>query len=255
MLPSQLICEILGVPHADHAFFQENINLFTQPAEDPRVPTEAQVRLLAYLDGILDDKLVNPADDVMTGLAESVVAGELTREETNRVAVLVLIGGRETTVEMIALGTFTLLENPDQLETLRDTDDPVIAGAVEELLRYLTVVHTGRPRAALADITVGGHVIPADSGVLLPIAIANRDPAIFPEPDRLDIGRDARRHMAFGFGLHSCTGANLARIELQVVFGTLYRRIPTLRLGVDPASVRFKHDSTVYGVYELPVTC
>ena len=129
----------------------------------------------------------------------------------------------------------------------------MVASAVEELLRYLHITHNGRRRVALADIEVGGQVIRAGEGVIVADDIGNRDPDAFPDPDRLDIGRDARHHVAFGFGVHQCLGQPLARLELQVVYGTLYRRMPTLRLAAELDEIPFKHDGSVYGVYELPV--
>ncbi len=168
--------------------------------------------------------------------------------------VLMLIAGHETTANMIALGTLALLEHPDQLTLLRETDDPkLVASAVEELLRYLHITHNGRRRVALEDIEIAGQVIRAGEGIILANDIANRDPDVFTEPDQLDLRRDSRRHVAFGFGVHQCLGQPLARMELQVVYGTLYRRIPTLRLAADLGEVKFKHDGSVYGVYELPV--
>jgi cytochrome P450 len=138
-----------------------------------------------------------------------------------------LIARHETTANMIALGTLALLEHPDQLARLRRSDDPkLVAGTVEELLRYLHITHNGRRRVALEDIEIADHVIRAGEGIILANDIANRDPDVFPDPDRLDIQRDARRHVAFGFGVHQCLGQPLARMELQVVYNTLYRRIP-----------------------------
>jgi cytochrome P450 len=169
--------------------------------------------------------------------------------------VLLLLAGHETTANMIALGTLALLEHPDQLALLRDSDDPkLVAGAVEELLRYLNITHNGRRRVALADIEIGGQVIRAGEGIILANDVGNRDPDAFADPDRLDLRRDARHHVAFGFGVHQCLGQPLARMELQVVYSTLYRRIPTLRLATDVRRIPFKDDGFVYGVYELPVT-
>jgi cytochrome P450 len=168
---------------------------------------------------------------------------------------ILLIAGHETTANMIALGTLALLEHPDQLAALRDTDNPkLIAGAVEELLRYLNITHNGRRRVAVEDIAIGGQVIRAGDGVIFANDVANRDEETFADPGRLDVHRDARRHVAFGFGVHQCLGQPLARVELQVVYGTLYRRIPNLRLAVNVDQVPFKHDAVTYGVYELPVT-
>jgi cytochrome P450 len=195
-------------------------------------------------------------EDLLSRLAlEQVKTGGMSLREVATTGTLLLTAGHETTTNMIALGTLALLQHPDQLGALRDTDDPtLIADAVEELLRYLTIVHMGVRRVALAEIEIGGHVIYAGDGVISPNNVANRDEEVFADSDRLDVYRDTRGHLAFGFGVHQCLGQPLARIELQVVYGTLYRRIPTLRLAVDPDQLPFKNDSSVHGVYELPVT-
>jgi cytochrome P450 len=255
VLPSLVICKLLGVPYEDHAFFQENSKVFVQRDVTPRQAAEADKQVLAYLDRLIGDKLTSPGDDLMSELAERVAADALSSGEAARVAQLLLLAGHDTTANMIALGTLALLQHPGQLAILRETDDAaVVAGAVEELLRYLSIVHIGHPRAALADIEIGGQVIRAGDGLLLPAEMANRDPAVFPDPDRLDITRDARGHVAFAFGPHQCLGQNLARVELQVVYSTLYRRIPTLRLATSLDKIPFKEDSLNYGVHELPVT-
>jgi cytochrome P450 len=125
---------------------------------------------------------------------------------------------------------------------------------VDELLFYLNVSHGGRQRVAVEDIEIGGQTIHAGDAVILTTETANRDPAAFPDPDRLDIGRGARHHVAFAYGVHQCLGQPLARVELQVVYGSLYRRIPTLRLATALDQIPFKHNGLVYGVYKLPVT-
>lgn len=125
---------------------------------------------------------------------------------------------------------------------------------MDELLRYLTITHGGLRRVALADLELGGQVIRAGEGIIVVNETANRDPTVFPDPDRLDLERDARQHVTFGYGVHQCLGQSLARMELQVVYSTLYRRIPTLRLATDVRRIPFKDDGFVYGVYELPVT-
>ena len=253
-VPSIVICELLGVPYADHDFFQRNARLFLQQEATGTQAVAAQQRLLDYMHRLIDAKLASPGDDVMSAVARRVPAGELTRDDAAQIGMLLLVAGHDTTANMIALGTLALLQHPDQLSILRETDDPaVVANAVEELLRYLTIVHNGRSRVALADIEIGGQVIRAGDGVVMPIEAANRDAAAFPDPDRLDILRPARHHLAFVFGPHQCLGQNLARVELQVVYGTLFRRIPTLRRAAELAQVPFKHDTLVYGVNELPV--
>lgn len=254
-VPSMVICELLGVPYADHDFFQANSRILVSRRSTQKQMVAALQRLIDYLDRLVGERLVDPGDDVLSELAQRVKAGELARRDAALVGRLLLTAGHETTANMIALGTLALLRHPGQLAELRETDDPkLIAEAVEELLRYLTIVHSGRRRVALEDIEIGGVTIAAGEGVIVPNDIGNRDPAAFADPDRLDIRRDARHHVAFGFGVHQCLGQPLARVELQVVYGTLYRRIPTLRLAIDPDQLRFKHDGIVYGVYELPVT-
>ncbi|MFB6720658.1 cytochrome P450 [Kribbella sp. NPDC056345] len=252
---SQVICELLGVPYEDRDAFDRagsqlaNVGL---PMED-RI--QARIGIGKYLDKLVGDKLADPGDDLLSGVAEQVRAGRLTRWDAAGIGVLLLSAGHETTSNMIALGTLALLEHPGQLELLRDSDDPaVVAGAVEELLRYLTINHHSRRRQVIEDFEYGGRLLKAGDGILFPSDIANRDPSVFAEPDRLDLTRDASRHITFGVGPHACLGQPLARVELQVVFGTLYRRIPTLRSAVPMDHIGFKQDSALYGVHSLPVT-
>jgi cytochrome P450 len=253
-VPSLVICQLLGVPYTDHGFFQENSRTIIRRTATTEQRTAATGRLVAYLSELVERKLAEPADDLLSELAGRVRTGELTPSGAAQLGTLLLIAGHETTANMIALGTLALLRHPDQLAALRDTDDPaLVATAVEELLRYLHITHNGRRRVALADIEVAGQVIREGEGIILANDIANRDPAAFDRPDLLDIHRDARHHVAFGFGVHQCLGQPLARLELQVVYGTLYRRVPTLRLATELDRIPFKHDGSVYGVYELPV--
>jgi cytochrome P450 len=254
-VPSLVICELLGVPYADHDFFQHNSKVIIRRDATPEERAAGHHALLGYLDELLGRKLAEPGDDLLSRLGERVEEGELTRTEAAQMGVLLLIAGHETTANMIALGTLALLEHPGQLALLRDGGDPeLVRSAVEELLRYLNITHNGRRRVALADIEIAGVTIRAGEGLIMANDLGNRDAAVFPEPDRLDLRRDAHRHGAFGFGVHQCLGQPLARLELQVVYGTLYRRIPALRLATEPARIPFKHDGSVYGVYELPVT-
>jgi cytochrome P450 len=255
-VPSLVICELLGVPYADHDFFHANSMILVNRESSVEAAREANGKLLDYLDRLVAEKLADAGGDLLSQLAtEHVKTGELTQRELARMGVLLLLAGHETTANMIALGTLALLEHPDQLAALRDADDPkLVAGAVEELLRYLTIVHSGLRRVALADIEIGDQTIRAGEGVVMAIDAGNRDEQAFADPDRLDVHRDAGGHVAFGFGVHQCLGQPLARVELQVVYGTLYRRIPSLRLATNLEQVPFKHDGTIYGVYELPVT-
>jgi cytochrome P450 len=254
-LPSLVICELLGVPYDDHEFFQEQSEIGLRHDVTPEQAHAAHRALLDYLTGQLDAKLAKPGDDLLSEFARQVRAGNLTHADAASLGLLLLGAGHETTANMITLGTLALLEHPDQLALVRDADDPeVLAGAIEELLRYLTIIHMGNRRVALEDIEIAGETIRAGDGIVIPSATANWEHEYFPEPDRLDIHRDARHHMAFGFGIHQCLGQPLARLELQAVFGTLFRRLPALRPATDLSDVPFKDDGVVYGVHELLVT-
>jgi hypothetical protein len=258
-VPSLVICELLGVPYADHDFFQRTSKALISRSTTAEQAQQAQGELLDYLDDLVGRKLAGPGDDLLSRVAaEQVRTGQLSQRELASMGVLLLIAGHETTANMIALGTYALLTHPDQLARVREAstaDDPKLIGnAVEELLRYLTIVHTGRRRVALEDIEIGGQVIRAGEGIVIPSEAGNRDDAVFADPDALDVTREGRRHVAFGYGVHQCLGQPLARVELQVVYSTLYRRIPGLALAADPADLPFKHDSVVYGLHKLPVT-
>ncbi|WP_344586944.1 cytochrome P450 [Actinomadura vinacea] len=254
-VPSLVICELLGVPYEDHDFFQANSKAVIMRSSTPTQRAEAHQRLFAYIGDLLDAKRRDPDEALLSELGEKVEQGALTRQQAAAMAVLLLFAGHETTANMIALGTLALLEHPDQLALLRDADDPEpVAGAVDELLRYLNIPHLGMRRVALEDIEIAGQTIRAGEGMILLNDMGNRDPEVFPDGDRLDLRRDARRHVTFSFGVHQCLGQPLARMELQVVYGTLYKRIPTLRLATQLDDIPFKHDAFIYGVHELPVT-
>jgi cytochrome P450 len=253
-LPSLVICEILGVPFADHEFFQDQTRVMASRDTEVAESVAAGHRLHDYLRDLLLEKNRRPTDGVLSRLAVNRLrTGELNVEELTRMAQLMVTAGHETTANMISLGTRALLRNPDQLALLRESDDPrLVAGAVEELLRYLSVT-TGRRRVALEDVEVGGQLIRAGEGVIVDLDTAKRDSTVFDQPERLDLRRNARQHVAFGFGAHQCLGQSLARVELQVVHGTLFRRVPSLRLAAETTDIQFKDDAIVYGVYELPV--
>ncbi|MFE7278309.1 cytochrome P450 [Streptomyces sp. NPDC057623] len=253
-LPSLVIAELLGVPYEDHDFFQRNSGVVLDGAVAPEVARKASGDLASYLDNLLTRKTTDPGEDVLTEMAGRVKAGEMTHTEAVHMGVAMLIAGHETTTTMISLGTLAFLQQPDQLALLRETEDPkVIANAVDEVLRYLTIVQTGVRRVAKDDIEIGDVVIRKGDGMIFDLHAANWDPEVFPEAERLDITRPARIHQAFGYGPHQCLGQNLARLELQVAYGTLYRRIPTLRLAADIADLEFDHTGTTYGVRSLPV--
>ncbi|MBT0567177.1 cytochrome P450 [Williamsia sp. CHRR-6] len=254
-VPSLVISDLLGVPYNDHELFQHNSQTIIKRTSTPEQRRQAQHALLEYLTSLVEAKIAEPADDVISQLGKRVTSGELTTKNAAEVGVLLLLAGHETTANMMALGTAVLLQHPDQLALLQAEDNAdVVPSAVEELLRYLTITHNARRRVATEDIDIADTTIREGEGVLMPADIANRDPEVFDNADTLDLRRDARGHVAFGFGPHQCLGQPLARLELEVVYGTLYRRIPTLKLATDVEKLPFKHDGAVYGVYELPVT-
>ncbi|XAH22390.1 cytochrome P450 [Xylophilus sp. GW821-FHT01B05] len=254
-LPSLMICDLLGVPYEDHDFFEKHskvANASDKSIDEHRVATRA---LGEYIGQLMQKKMDSPEEDVVSDLGQRVKAGDLDMAGAVQLGVILLIAGHETSANMISLGTALLLQHPDQMKLLRETDDPkIVASAVEELLRYLTIPHLLQRRIALEDIEFNGQIIRAGDGVVSPLPSANFDPVAFPDPTKVDITRDARHHHAFGWGAHQCIGQQLARIELQVVYPTLLRRIPTLKLAVPFSELRFKHDSLAYGIKELPVS-
>ncbi|KPI06228.1 cytochrome P450 [Actinobacteria bacterium OK074] len=253
-LPSLVICELLGVPYEDHDFFQSNSKVGLRRDVTAEAVRASFGAIFQYLDKKLDEKIADPAEDMLSELGARVQAGELTKQDATMLGILLLGAGHETSANMLALGVLAFLEHPEQLAIVRDTDDPkVLAKAADEMLRYLTVVHSGQRRLALEDLEVGGQQIRAGEGLIIPGATGNWQSDVFPEPEKLDINRDSRLHMAFGFGIHQCLGQPLARLELQVVYSTLFRRIPQLRLAVERETLPYKDDGIVYGVYEMPV--
>ncbi|MFI6518729.1 cytochrome P450 [Spirillospora sp. NPDC050679] len=251
-LPSLVICELLGVPYADHDFFQEHSAAALSLEAGPERSAAAMEEIGRYLDGLVADKERAPTDDLLGRAAARVAAGELDHDELVSMARLLLIAGHETTANMIGLGTLVLLRRPDQLAALR-AEPALIRSAVEELLRHLTIVQLGTARVAREPVEVGGVTVPAGEGVVVALPAANRDPEHFPEPDRFDIRRDAGQHVAFGFGMHQCIGQMLARVEMEIAFTRLFERFPGLALAADEAGLRFRDGMIIYGMHELPV--
>jgi cytochrome P450 len=253
-VPSLVICELLGVPYRDHDFFQARTSKLlrrTVPVQERRT---ALAELRSYLDDLVTEKERQASDDLLgRQIRKHRENGGYDHEELVSLAFLLLVAGHETTANMISLGTLALLENPDALRAIQ-RDPARTPGAVEELLRYFTIVDLATSRVAVADAEIGGVLIRAGEGVIGLSGAANRDHEAFENPDELDIERGARHHVAFGFGPHQCLGQNLARVELQVVFDTLFRRAPSLRLAVGVDELPFKDDANVYGLYEFPVT-
>jgi cytochrome P450 len=251
-----VISLLLGVPYEDHEFFQRNstIGLDSRSTEEEKAAANGLV--FNYVWELVARKESEPGDDMLSRLATDYVAtGELSRETATMNGVIMLSAGHETTASMLALGALALMQHPDQFARLRDTDDPdVVAGVVEELMRYLTIVHSLVDRVALEDLTIAGQLIRAGDRVLMNLSAGNWDPAFVDNPEELDVDRSARGHLGFGFGVHQCIGQNLARVEMQVALSTLVRRLPGLRLAVAEEDLRFQNEHEIYGLEELPVT-
>jgi cytochrome P450 len=248
-IPAIVICELLGVPYEDRGFFQDNIDKFLGGEASDEEVGIAYVAVQQYLAELVAAKRANPTDDVLSDLLDS----DLTDEELQGMALILLSAGFDTTANMLALGTFALLQNPDQLAALR-ADPSLTDQAVEELLRYLTVAKQFF-RVALEDVELGGHTITAGSTVVLALNTANRDPARFTDPHTLDIHRQDGGHLAFSHGIHQCLGQQLARVEMRVAFPALLNRFPTLRLAVPAEQVALRPEiADIYGVKSLPVT-
>ncbi|MEU9273102.1 cytochrome P450 [Streptomyces sp. NPDC048251] len=255
-IPSLVISLMLGVPYSDHGFFQQHSSALNDANATEQEQRAAKSALYAYLVDLVARKEREPGDDLISRLiSERVATGELTREAVAMNGMIILFAGHETTSNMIGLSTLALLEHPDQAARVRDSDDPaVVANAVEELLRYLTTPQDHIWRVATEDITIGGQLIRAGEGLSVNLPAGNRDTAFIDRPDTLDVDRNARGHIAFGYGVHQCLGQPLARVELQVALPTLLRRLPGLRLAVPVEELRFRHDMVTYGLHELPVT-
>jgi cytochrome P450 len=255
-VPSLVISQLLGVPYEDAEMFQHHANVGLARYAAAEDTMKGAMSLHKYLAQLVEAKIENPAQDAVSDLAERVTAGELSVKEAAQLGTGLLIAGHETTANMIGLGVLALLQHPDQAAVLRDTDDAkVVANAVEELLRYLSIIQNGQRRVAAEDIDIAGETIRAGEGIIIDNAPANWDAREFSEPDRLYLHRSgAGQHVAFGYGRHQCVGQQLARAELQIVFHTLFHRVPTLELAVPIEDVPLKHDRLAYGVYELPVT-
>lgn len=252
-LPSLVICEMLGVPYADHQFFQDHTRVLMSQAASGTMSDSSFEELMTYLDQLVTKKEREPGDDILSRVAEQVKQEAITHAEAVGMAILLLFAGHETTANMLGLVVLNLLRHPDQLSELR-TDPALVEGAIEESLRYLTIIHTGIVRIATEDVTVGSQLIRAGDGVILGLASANRDESVFDEPDRFDIHRDASQHLTFAQGIHLCLGAHLARAEMQIAVKSLFDHLAGLRLAIPPDEIPFRHDMFIYGVHKLPIT-
>ena len=251
-IPSLVICELLGVPTADQDEFQQRTSrqLDTTLSEPEKVRLAAES--LAYMQDLVARARRDPGEDLL-GMIIREHDADLANDELVGIGNLLLVAGHETTSNMLGLGTLALLRHPDQLALVRDDPDAV-APAVEELLRWLSIVNSGSPRLATRDVDLRGTTIHRGDLVLFNLPTANRDPELLDDADRLDVARTPSSHIGFGHGIHHCLGAPLARLEMRIAFPALLRRFPGLRLAVPDDQVAFAPHKAIYGLEELPVT-
>ncbi len=250
-IPSLVICELLGVPYDDREDFQRRSARqldFSVPIPE-RIELQRQGR--AYMTTLVARARRQPGEDIL-GMLIREHGDDLTDNELIGVASLLLLAGHETTSNMLGLGTLALLRHPDQLAAVRE-DPEAVGPAIEELLRWLSIVQTAIPRIATADVEVAGVTIPAGALVFPSMPSANRDADFIDSPDVLDIRRGAPGHLAFGHGVHHCLGAPLARMEMRIALPALLRRFPNLALAEDFADVQFRSWNFIYGLKSLEV--
>lgn len=252
-LPSRTVCELLGVPYRDHAMFQQHSTNVVSTDADVETATASFAVLEQYLAGLVAEKRARPQDDLISAALAQQESGELTDEDVVALARLMLIAGHETTANMISMSVLALLRRPERAFELR-ADPGLMKPAVEELLRYLAVVRDGIARVATERVELGDQVIEAGEGVIVSLQSANHDDGAFPDAGRLDLHRDARQHVAFGYGVHQCIGQALARVQLEIALTALLRRFPRLRPAVDVDTVEIREYSVVRGATSLPVT-
>lgn len=254
-LPSLVICQLLGVPYEDREHFQHYSRRMVDFFTDPGAAAAAMVEIRGYLDGLVARVERDPGDDLLGRLVtQRVATGELRHEELVGMAFLLLVAGHETTANMLPLSVLTLLRHPDQLAESR-ADPELWPGAVEELLRYLSITDWAAfDRMAVADIEIGGRTIRAGDGVYVSGLAADHDERAFPGAGTLDIHRGARNHVAFGYGVHQCLGQNLARAELEIALRALFERVPGIRAAVPDEELAFKYGAPIFGLATFPVT-
>jgi len=252
-LPITVICELLGVPAADRDDFRTWSATIVSDTSAPEVFQAHATAMIRYFTALLAAKRDEPRDDLLSALVAARDEGDrLSENELVSMAFLLLVAGHETTVNLIASGVLALLLNPAELARLR-ADPALIGCAVEELLRYVNPVNNATFRCAAEPVEIGGVRIGRGDPVLVALSGADRDPARFGEPDRLDLGRDGAGHLAFGHGIHYCLGAPLARLEAEIAFSGLLARFGSIRLAVPAASLRWRPSTLIHGLESLPV--
>jgi cytochrome P450 len=255
MVPASAISRLLGLPYEDIPFFIDRVRVWMDNAGDPVDIKQAMDDITVYFDTLIDERAGSDANDLISRMIrEELATGHIARQQFLLTLHLLITAGFDTTANTLALGMIMLLQDRGQWgELVEDTERRLVPGAVEEMLRYTSVAHNTPMRLAMADLPIGHTVIPAGKAILAPNMGANHDPEYWDQPEKFDIHRDARSHLAFSAGRHQCLGQQLARLELQVALERLPKRLPKLRLASDVAALNFRPLAQVYGVDSVPV--
>ncbi|WP_437300188.1 cytochrome P450 family protein [Sorangium sp. So ce426] len=257
LLPIAVIAELLGVPYAERERFRAWTKILAAPAatpEDLERRAAAVSEFATYFHSVFEERRAAPGDDLLSALVAAEDQGDdrLTTKELLSMTFLLLVAGHETSANLIGNGTLTLLEHPSELAKLRERPE-IIGLVVEEVLRYESPVETTSMRWALTDVELRGARIRAGEPIVAGILAANRDPEQFVDPDTFDITRQPNRHVAFGYGVHACLGAPLARMEGAIALGALFRRFPRLALTASSRELEWNQSHLLRGVRALPV--
>jgi len=255
-LPTMVICEMLGVPYTDREYFGVRAKALLA-AETREEAAAAEEDILSYFEALIDLKIENPTDDLLSRLVhDQMLPGHFGREDLVRLSRLLLVAGHDTTAGMIGLSTLVLLTEPDARREVQESEDPkFIQNAVDELFRYLGTTHAGRRRVAIAEVEVGGEIIRPNEGVIVLNNVMDRDESVFQDAGKLDLHRpNTRSNVAFGYGIHQCPGQLLARTELQIIHAKLWKRIPGLALAAPMSELTFVESGSNFEVETLPVT-
>ncbi|WET80955.1 cytochrome P450 [Amycolatopsis sp. QT-25] len=250
-VPGAVLCELIGVPRDDRAMFMQLCHGHLDPARSQKRRAAAGEAFSRYLLAMIARERKDPGE----GLIGAVIAeygDEATDEELRGFCVQVMLAGDDNISGMIGLGVLAMLRHPEQIEAFRG-DEQSAQRAVDELIRYLTVPYAPTPRIAKEDVTIGDQVVKRGESVICSLPAANRDPALVPDPERLDLTREPVSHVAFGHGIHHCLGAALARLELRTFYTMLWQRFPTLKLADPEQGNMFRLTTPAYGLTSLLV--
>ncbi|MFT3797494.1 cytochrome P450 [Microbacterium sp.] len=256
-IPTTVVAVVMGVPAEDRLFFIETANARFFHTKDPQAAIDAGVALGDYFDRLLSEREASPREgnDVVNRIVnEQILPGNLDHKDAITLLRNILVNGQDTTANVMSIGVVLFLEHPDQLQKVKD-DWSKLPGAVAEILRYTTPAHFQAPRTALEEVDFKGITIAKGEGIIASLLAADNDPAEFPDPQAFDVERDTSHHVAFGSGIHTCLGQQLAKVELELAFRTLFTRLPNLKLAVPYEELRFTNNTgQAFGIHEVPVT-